>query len=50
MAFRENALLWRSDKDLGDGVETQEHQRFQRGEGVAEVHQGRDEDEEIEDN
>lgn len=43
------ALLWRSDEDLRDSVKNQEEERFEGGEGVTEVHQGGDEDEEVED-
>lgn len=49
LGFREDAVLGRDDEDLGDGVQREEQQRFQGGEGVGEVDQSRYEDEDIED-
>jgi hypothetical protein len=47
LTFCENALLRRGDKYLGDGVEGKQHQRLKRGQSIAEVHQGGDEDEKV---
>lgn len=47
--FPEDALFWRSHKDLGDGIEDDDNVGFERGEGVAEVDQRCDEDEDVED-
>ena len=49
LTLREDALLRRRDEDLGDGVQAEHHQGVERGEGVAEVHEGGDEDEDAED-
>ena len=47
LTFREDALIRRRDKDLGDSVESQQHQRFEGCQSIAEVDQGRDEDEKV---
>jgi len=47
LTFREDTLLWRSDKDLRDGIQYQEEQGFEGSEGVGEVNEGSDEDEDI---
>ena len=47
LTFREDALLRRRDKDLGDSVESQQHQRFQGCQSIAKVDQGRNEDEKV---
>lgn len=49
IAFCEDALLWRGHEDLRDGVEENECEGFESREGVTEVHQGRDEDQDVED-
>jgi hypothetical protein len=47
LTFRQDALLRRSDEDLGDGVEGEQHQWLERCQSIAEIHQGRDEDEKM---
>jgi hypothetical protein len=49
LAFREDPLLWRRDEDLRYRVQGEQEQRFEGCEGVAEIHEGRDEDKDIED-
>ena len=44
LTFREDALLRRDHKDLGDSVEGEQQQWLQGSEGVGEVDQGRYED------
>lgn len=47
--FLEDALFRRGYEDLGDGIEHDDDVGFERREGVAEVYQRRDEDEDVED-
>jgi hypothetical protein len=49
LTFREYARLRRDDKDFGYCVESKQQQRFEGGEGVAEVDQCRYEDHKVED-
>lgn len=49
LSLCKNPLLWRSYEDLRDSVENQKEERLESGEGVTKVHQGGDEDEEVED-
>lgn len=48
LAFCKYARFWSRNKDLRDSVKTQYKEGFERCEGVAEVHQGGDEDQEVE--
>ena len=50
LTFREDPLLRRSHEDLGDGIERKQEERFEGGQSVAEIHEGRDEDQDVEDN
>ena len=47
LTFRKNAFLRHGNEDLGDSVKGQQHQRFERGQSIAEVDQGGDEDEKV---
>lgn len=49
LTSRYHALLGRDDEDLGQSVEDDEEQRLETGEGVANVDQSSDKDEQTED-
>ena len=44
LAFREDSLFRRGDEDLGEDVESEKQDRFERRQSIAEVHEGGDED------
>lgn len=48
LTFREDGLLRCSHEDLGDNIDGEEGEGIEMGEGVAEVHQGRDKDQDVE--
>lgn len=50
LTFREDPLLRCGHEDLGYGVEGKQQQRFKSSESVTEIHEGRDEDQDIENN
>jgi hypothetical protein len=47
LTFRKNAFLRHGNEDLGDSVKSQQHQRFERGQSIAEVDKSRDENEKV---
>ena len=47
LTFRKDSLFRRSDEDFGDSVESEQHQGLERGQSIAEVDQGGDEDEKV---
>ena len=48
LTFRKDALLGRGHEDLGDCIEGDEGEGVEMGEGVAEIDQRRDEDQDVE--
>ena len=49
LTFREDPLLRRGHEDLGDCIDREESEGIEMGEGVAEIHQRRNEDQDVED-
>jgi hypothetical protein len=48
LTFRKDPLLRRGHEDLGDCIDCEEGEGVEMGEGVAEIHQRRDKDQDVE--
>jgi len=49
LTFRKDPLLWRGHEDLGDCIDREEGEGIEMGEGVADIDQRRDKDQDVED-